>query len=62
MPELAYLNGSFGPIASAMVSIEDRGFQFGDAVYSITNGRTAADGRLWIADFLSGRLMIFERK
>lgn len=36
--------------------------QFGDAVYSITNGRTAADGRLWIADFLSGRLMIFERK
>lgn len=42
MPELAYLNGSFGPIASAVVSIEDRGFQFGDAVYEVIavyNGR-----------------------
>jgi YVTN family beta-propeller protein len=36
--------------------------QFGDAIYSITNGRTAADGRLWIADFLSGRLLVLERK
>ncbi len=36
--------------------------QFGDAVYSIASGAVAADGRLWIADFLSGRLMVFERK
>jgi YVTN family beta-propeller protein len=36
--------------------------QFGDAIYSITTGRTGADGRLWIADFLSGRLMVLERK
>ena len=36
--------------------------QFGDAIYSLTNGRTASDGRLWITDFLSGRLMVFEKK
>ncbi len=36
--------------------------QFGDAIYSITKGITAADGRLWIADFLSGRLLVLERK
>ena len=33
MPELAYLNGEILPIAKAMVPIEDRGYQFGDAVY-----------------------------
>ena len=35
MPELAYLNGVFCPIADATVSIEDRGFQFGDGVYEV---------------------------
>lgn len=34
--------------------------QFGDAVFSITNGKTAADGRLWITDFLSGKLFILK--
>jgi D-alanine transaminase len=33
MPELAYLNGEILPIEKACVSIEDRGYQFGDAVY-----------------------------
>ena len=33
MPELAYLNGEFLPIQEALVPIEDRGYQFGDAVY-----------------------------
>ena len=33
MPELAYLNGEFLPIDRALVPIEDRGYQFGDAVY-----------------------------
>ena len=33
MPELAYLNGKIMPIDEAMVPIEDRGYQFGDAVY-----------------------------
>jgi hypothetical protein len=36
--------------------------QFGDAIYSLTNGKTASDGRLWITDFLSGKLFVFERK
>ena len=33
MPELAYLNGEFLPIEKALVPVEDRGYQFGDAVY-----------------------------
>ena len=33
MPELAYLNGDIMPIDQAMVPIEDRGYNFGDAVY-----------------------------
>ena len=42
MPELAYLNGEFLPIDKALVPIEDRGYQFGDAVYEFIasyNGR-----------------------
>ena len=35
MKEMAYVNGVFGPIAQARVSIEDRGFQFGDGVYEV---------------------------
>lgn len=35
MAELAYLNGNFLPIAEARVSIEDRGFQFGDGIYEV---------------------------
>jgi len=35
MPELAYVNGTFLPIDKAMVPIEDRGYQFGDAVYEV---------------------------
>ena len=35
MPELAYVNGSFLPISEATVSIDDRGFQFGDGVYEV---------------------------
>lgn len=33
MPELAYVNGKTMPIEQAYVPIEDRGYQFGDAVY-----------------------------
>lgn len=33
MPELAYVNGDITPIDQAYVPIEDRGYQFGDAVY-----------------------------
>ncbi len=35
MPDLAYVNGTFLPLADARVSIEDRGFQFGDGVYEV---------------------------
>lgn len=35
MPELAYVNGTIGPIEEAKVSIEDRGYQFADAVYEV---------------------------
>jgi len=37
MQELAYVNGKFMPIQEAMVPIEDRGYQFGDAVYEVVN-------------------------
>ena len=35
MPELAYVNGVFCDPADAVVSIEDRGFQFADGVYEV---------------------------
>ncbi|MFQ5463646.1 MAG: aminotransferase class IV [Phycisphaerae bacterium] len=35
MKELAYLNGIYCPIDQAMVSIEDRGYLFGDGVYEV---------------------------
>lgn len=35
MPETAFINGRFLPLAEASVSIEDRGFQFGDGVYEV---------------------------
>ncbi len=33
--ELAFVNGEFSPIGEARVSVEDRGFQFGDGVYEV---------------------------
>ncbi len=35
MPDIAYVNGRFGPLAEAMVSVEDRGYQFGDGIYEV---------------------------
>jgi D-alanine transaminase len=35
MPDIAYVNGRFGPLAEAVVHVEDRGFQFGDGVYEV---------------------------
>lgn len=35
MPELAYVNGIILPISEAVVSIEDRGYQFADAIYEV---------------------------
>lgn len=42
MPDIAFLNGRFVPWVEATVSIDDRGFQFGDGVYEVIrtyNGR-----------------------
>jgi D-alanine transaminase len=42
VPNVAFINGTFMPMAEAKVSIEDRGFQFGDGVYEVIrtyNGR-----------------------
>ena len=35
MRETAFVNGQFLPLADASVSIDDRGFQFGDGVYEV---------------------------
>ncbi len=35
MSRVAYVNGRYGPPAQASVNVEDRGFQFADAVYEV---------------------------
>lgn len=35
MPDIAWVNGRFVSLTEAVVSIEDRGFQFGDGVYEV---------------------------
>ncbi len=35
MPDVAFVNGLFVPLVEAKISIEDRGFQFGDGVYEV---------------------------
>lgn len=35
MPDIAFVNGRFVPWHEATVSIDDRGFQFGDGVYEV---------------------------
>lgn len=44
---LAYLNGSFLPRSAATISVEDRGFVFGDGVYEVWR---AVRGRLFETD------------
>lgn len=53
MGELAYVNGVFGPIAEAKVSIEDRGFQFGDGIYEVI---AAYKGKLFLVERHMSRL------
>jgi D-alanine transaminase len=51
MPAVAYVNGRYGPINAAGVSVEDRGFQFADSLYEVVaflNGRFLDwDKHLW---------------
>ncbi len=35
MPNLAFVNGKWSSISAAKVSVEDRGFQFGDGIYEL---------------------------
>ena len=55
MPRIAYVNGAYTRASEAAVSIEDRGYQFADAVYEVWS---IFDGRL--AD-LEGHLDRLER-
>lgn len=55
MPRIAYVNGAYERTSEAAVSIEDRGYQFADAVYEVWS---LFDGRL--AD-LSGHMNRLER-
>lgn len=51
MPAIAYVNGRYGPVDEAAVSVEDRGFQFADSLYEVVaflNGRFLDwDKHLW---------------
>jgi D-alanine transaminase len=47
MPEVIYLNGHIVPPEKAVVSVNDRGFLFGDAVYEVVR---SYGGRLWALD------------
>lgn len=43
MSRIAYVNGRYLPMRTAMVHVEDRGYQFGDGVYEVCEVR---EGRL----------------
>ena len=47
VPEIAFLNGQFVPLGEARVSVNDRGFLFGDGIYEVLVGY---GGRLWAVD------------
>ena len=51
--DLVYVNGKFLPRADALVSVEDRGFVFGDGVYEVLR---AIRGRLFATRFHNERL------
>jgi D-alanine transaminase len=51
--DVVYVNGKFSPRAEAVVSVEDRGFVFGDGVYEVLR---AIRGRLFATRFHNERL------
>ena len=51
--DIVYLNGAFVPRAEARISVEDRGFVFGDGVYEVLR---AINGRLFATRFHNDRL------
>jgi D-alanine transaminase len=54
MPTIACVNGRFLPIAKAVISVEDRGFQFGDGVYEVVR---SYGGTIFRLDEHLGRLV-----
>ena len=54
MPGVVYLNGEFLPRERATLSVDDRGFIFGDGIYEVTR---VIDGRLFEPDRHMRRLM-----
>src|SRR3979411_2602478 len=50
---VVYVNGSFLPLAEARISVEDRGFVFGDGVYEVLR---VINGKLFAARFHNDRL------
>ena len=51
--DIVYVNGSFVPRSEARVSVEDRGFVFGDGVYEVLR---VINGRLFATRFHNQRL------
>ena len=51
--DIVYVNGKFLPRAEARVSVEDRGFVFGDGVYEVLR---AINGRMFATRFHNDRL------
>ena len=51
--DIVYVNGSFVPRAEARISVEDRGFVFGDGVYEVVR---VINGRPFAARFHNDRL------
>lgn len=35
MPDIGFVNGRFLPLDEALISVEDRGYQFGDGIYEV---------------------------
>jgi len=51
--DVVYVNGNFVPRAEARISVEDRGFVFGDGVYEVLR---VVSGKLFAARFHNDRL------
>jgi D-alanine transaminase len=51
--DIVYVNGAFVPRAEARISVEDRGFVFGDGVYEVLR---VINGRPFAAAYHNGRL------
>ena len=47
MPDIGFLNGRFMALEDVKISVEDRGFQFGDGVYEVVRTYEGAPFRLW---------------